>query len=426
MRTLYSLILVLMLPIILARLYWRGLRQRGYRENIGERFGLQSAPARKNCIWIHAVSVGETRAAEPLIRRLIALYPQHPILLTSMTPTGRATAAELFGDAVTCTYLPYDLVLLHQRLIEHYRPSLLLIMETEIWPNLLQACKQNKVPAHLINARMSEKSARGYLRFALIRTLVKQALQTLCAVAVQSEADANRFRMLGAKDIVVVGNIKFDVNLDAEIVQLGKSWRAGVRPRNVLLCASTREGEEHLLLAAYTQVFNAAERIDTLLVIVPRHPQRFDQVANDIERAGLRFSKRSQMILGTAREWPEVLLGDSMGEMAAYYAFCDVAIIGGSFLPFGGQNLIEACALGRPVIMGSSTFNFNDVARLAVEGGAMLPALDAFDAMRIAHRLLLDSDARKSMSSAGLELVATNRGATTRMLALINTALGKS
>ena len=224
----------------------------------------------------------------------------------------------------------------------------------------------------------------------------------------------------------MVGNIKFDVNLDAEIVQSGKSWRAGVRNRNVLLCASTREDEEPLLLAAYTRVFNAAERIDTLLVIVPRHPHRFDQVANDIGRAGLRFSKRSQMILGAAREWPEVLLGDSMGEMAAYYAFCDVAIIGGSFVPLGGQNLIEACALGRPVIMGSSTFNFNDVARLAVEGGAMLPALDAFDAMRIAHRLLLDGEARKSMSSAGLELVATNRGATTRMLALINAALRKS
>ena len=423
MRTLYSLILALMLPLILVRLYWRGLRQRSYRENIGERFGMQSAPAQNNCIWIHAVSVGETRAAEPLVRRLIALYPKHPILLTSMTPTGRATAVELFGETVTCIYLPYDLVLLHQRLIEHYRPSLLLIMETEIWPNLLHACKQNQIPALLINARMSEKSASGYLRFALTRALARQALQTLRLVAVQSEADADRFRKIGAEDIVVVGNIKFDVNLDSGLVQLGKSWRAGVGNRNVLLCASTREGEEPLLLAAYTQIFNATERVDTLLVIVPRHPQRFDHVASDIERSSLRFSKRSQKVLGAVDEWPDVLLGDSMGEMAAYYAFCDLAIIGGSFLPLGGQNLIEACALGMPVVMGPSTFNFNDVARLAVEGGAMLPAQDAFDAMRISHRLLRDGEARKNMSRAGLKLVEANRGATERTVALINSAL---
>ena len=423
MRILYSLLLALLLPLILARLYWRSLRQRGYRENIGERFGVQSMPALKNCIWIHAVSVGETRAAEPLVRRLIALYPKHPILLTSMTPTGRATAVELFGETVTCTYLPYDLVLLHQRLIEHFQPSLLLIMETEIWPNLLHVCKQNQIPAQLINARMSEKSANGYLRFASTRALARQALQTLRVVAVQSEADADRFRILGAKDIVVVGNIKFDVNLDSGLVQLGKSWRAGVRNRNLLLCASTREGEEPLLLAAYTQVFNAAERVDTLLVIVPRHPQRFNQVANEIERVGLRFSRRSQMVLGAVDEWPEVLLGDSMGEMAAYYAFCDVAIIGGSFLPLGGQNLIEACALGRPVIMGPSTFNFTEVTRKAVDVGAMTQVQSAIEAMRVSHHLLRDRKSQQTMSSSGLKLVEANRGATERTVTLINSAL---
>ena len=424
MRTLYSLLLALMLPLILARLYWRSLRQRGYRENIGERFGLQSTPALKNCIWIHAVSVGETRAAEPLIRRLIALYPQHSILLTSMTPTGRATAVELFGDTVICTYLPYDLVILHQRLIAHFQPALLLIMETEIWPNLLHACKQNQIPAQLINARMSEKSASGYLRFALTRALARQALQTLHVVAVQSEADADRFRMLGAQHIVVVGNIKFDVNLDSAIVQMGTQWRAEAGGRKVLLCASTREGEEPLLLAAYTQVFNATERVETLLVVVPRHPQRFDQVANAIERTGLRVSKRSQMVLSTVDAWPDVLLGDSMGEMAAYYAFCDVAIIGGSFLPLGGQNLIEACAIGRPVIMGPSTFNFTEVARKAVDVGAMTQVQSAIEAMQVAHRLLRDIDAQSTMSGAGLKLVAANRGATERTLALINSALG--
>ena len=423
MRIFYTLTLTLMLPLILARLLWRSLKQRGYRENIGERFGLYDQPALENCIWIHAVSVGETRATEPLVRRLKALDPARPILLTSMTPTGRATALALFGDAVTCVYLPYDLVVLHQPLFEHFRPSVLLLMETEIWPNLLHACKKKAVPVLIVNARLSERSALGYARFAPIRSLVGQALQSVHAVAAQSAADAERFRMLGAQRIVVSGNIKFDVSLDPALLRLGEGWRKDSGGRRVLLCASTRDGEETLLLAAYVKIFDAEERQDTLLVIVPRHPQRFDRVAVDMQNAGLRCARRSQTMTGVAELRPEVLLGDSMGEMAAYYSLSDVVIIGGSLLPLGGQNLIEACALGKPVIMGPSTFNFGEAARLARDAGAMRQVPNALEAMREARRLLRDEFSRQTMSDAGLKLVAANRGATEKTVSLIESAL---
>ena len=423
MRTMYTLMLALLLPLILARLFWRSLQQPGYRKNIGERFGIFGQLPLKNCIWVHAVSVGETRAAEPLIRRLITDHPTRPILLTSMTPTGRATALALFGDTVICTYLPYDLVNFHQRLIEHFRPSILLVMETEIWPNLLFACKKNSVPALIINARLSEKSARGYVRITAIRALVQGALQSVQAVGAQSTADAHRFRVLGVQIITVTGNIKFDVNLDPVLQTLGTQWREHLGSRRVLLCASTRDGEEAMLLASYQQVFDTVERQSVLLLLVPRHPQRFDRVANEIESAGLRRSRRSQGMPVAADEWPEVVLGDSMNEMAAYYYFSDVVIIGGSFLPLGGQNLIEACAAGKAVIMGPSTYNFSEAAGLAKDAGAMLQVRDAVDAMRTAQRLLRDEPSRRVIADAGLKLVAANRGATEKTLALIRLAL---
>ena len=425
MRILYTLLLALMLPLILARLLWRSLSQRGYRENIGERFGIHRQSPLKNCIWIHAVSVGETRAAQPFIHRLRALYPTRPILLTCMTPTGRATAKELFGDTLTSAYLPYDFVILHQRLLDRFQPAILLIMETEIWPNLLYACQQNAVPALMINARLSEKSSLGYARFSAVRTLLQRALQSLCVVAAQSTADAGRFAALGAQNIVVTGNVKFDVGFDPGLVKLGQDWRTPLGLQRVLLCASTREGEEAMLLKAYMQAFDIAERRETLLVIVPRHPQRFDRVADNIASAGLQFSRRSEGMPSITDRWSaEVLLGDSMGEMAAYYSFCDVVIIGGSFLPLGGQNLIEACGLGKPVIMGPSRFNFADVARLAEDAGAMQAVPDVLEAMRTAHGLLRDGARRKQMADAGRKLVDANCGATDRTVALIAPILG--
>jgi len=423
MRFLYSMLLTLMLPVILARLLWRSLRQRGYRENIAERFGSYRQAPLRGCIWIHAVSVGETRATEPLIRKLMALYPERPILLTSMTPTGRATAVELFGDSLTSAYLPYDLGSLHGRLIDRFEPAVLLVMETEIWPNLLHVCKTRSVPALIVNARLSERSARGYMRFSPVRSLVHQALKEVSVVAAQSSADAERFRALGAPRIAVTGNIKFDLTLNVALVTMGRGWRTGLESRLVLLCASTREGEEALLLAAYREVFEVTERNTVLLVIVPRHPQRFDEVAGAVAEAGLSVVRRSESISDAAINAAEALLGDSMGEMAAYLAFADIVIVAGSFLPLGGHNLIEACAAGKPVIMGPSTFNFSEAARLAEDQGAMAKVNDAVEAVRTAKRLLQDVAARKAMSDAGLKLVAANRGATDRTVALVQAAL---
>ena len=423
MRFLYSLLLTLMLPVILARLFWRSLRQRGYRENIAERFGSYRQPPLSGCIWIHAVSVGETRATEPLIRKLKGLYPARPILLTSMTPTGHATAVELFGDSLTSVFLPYDLGYLHGRLFDHFEPAVLLVMETEIWPNLLHACKTRSVPALIVNARLSERSARGYRRFAPVRALVGQALQEVTTVGAQSIADAERFHKLGAPSISVTGNIKFDLTLNADLVNMGCGWRAGLGSRQVLLCASTREGEEALLLAAYRDVFSVSERSTVLLVVVPRHPQRFDAVADLIMKAGLTVVRRSRAEAEAVINTVDVILGDSMGEMAAYFAFADIVIVAGSFLPLGGHNLIEACAAGRPVIMGPSTFNFSEAAQLAQDQSAMLKVVDAEAALRAAKRLLHDVVARNAMSEAGLKLVATNRGATDRTVALVEAAL---
>jgi len=423
MRFLYSMLLTLLLPVILVRLLWRSLRQRGYRENIAERFGSYRQAPLRGCIWIHAVSVGETRATEPLIRKLMALYPARPILLTSMTPTGRATAVELFGDSLTSAYLPYDLGSLHGRLIDRFEPAVLLVMETEIWPNLLHVCKTQSVPALIVNARLSERSARGYMRFSPVRSLVHQALKEVSVVAAQSSADAERFRALGAPRIAVTGNIKFDLTLNVDLVTMGRGWRTGLANRQVLLCASTREGEEALLLAAYREVFEVTERNTVLLVIVPRHPQRFDEVAGAVAEAGLSVVRRSESISDAAINAAEALLGDSMGEMAAYLAFADIVIVAGSFLPLGGHNLIEACAAGKPVIMGPSTFNFSEAARLAEDQGAMAKVNDAVEAVRTAKRLLQDVAARKAMSDAGLKLVAANRGATDRTVALVQAAL---
>jgi 3-deoxy-D-manno-octulosonic-acid transferase len=370
------------------------------------------------CIWLHAVSVGEMRAAQPLITRLAGRYPRLPILVSCMTPTGRETAHALYGDAVRCVYLPYDFFSLQRRLVRHFNPVALLIMETEIWPNLLAACWATDVPAFLLNARMSEKSQRGYARFSPVRRLAGDALRTLRAVAVQSTADAGRFIDLGATNVVVTGNIKFDQSLDPQITAMGLEWRkqlpAGVK---VLLAASTREGEEMLLLDAYCRTISAEERHGFLLVIVPRHPQRVDAVEALIRARVLATGRRSRDAL--SGKTFDVWLGDSMGEMAAYVAMCDVAFIGGSLLPMGGQNLIEACAQGKPVIMGPSTFNFAEAARLAAKAGALRLVADADAVMAAAKVLLGDDRARAEMSSAALTFAQTHAGATERTLALI-------
>ncbi|MGH8649451.1 MAG: lipid IV(A) 3-deoxy-D-manno-octulosonic acid transferase, partial [Burkholderiales bacterium] len=362
-------------------------------------------------IWLHAVSVGETRAAEPLVRALHARHPQCRILLTHMTPTGRETGETLFGGRVERCYLPVDLPGAVARFLDHFRPRAGIVMETEIWPNLIRAARERSIPLYLVNARLSEKSYAAYRRFA---GLVRESLSAFTTVAAQSEDDARRLTALGARDTRVTGNLKFDVTLPPEQMELGRALRRGLgNARTVPLAASTREGEEALLLDA----LEAIAVPELLTVIVPRHPQRFDEVARLLESRGVRYQRRSANAPTAADT--RVVLGDSMGEMFAYYAACDVAFIGGSLLPLGGQNLIEACAVGKPVLIGPSTYNFAEAAELAMRAGAVIQVPDPAALAREAGRLLRDPAAAQRVSQAALAFANAHRGATARVLELI-------
>ena len=405
----YRLLLWLAFPWALAHLWWRGRRQPGYREHIAERFGWYQVRPARPVIWLHAVSVGETRAAEPLVRALAARYPGHELLLTQMTPTGRETAQQLFGDTATIVYLPYDYAGAVARFLAQFRPRLGILMETEIWFNLVAGCARLGVPLLLANARLSEKSARGY---ELVAPLTRAALGGLAAVSAQTREDAERLARLGARGVEVTGNLKFDVVLAPQLLALGAELKRRIGPRLVLLAASTREGEEELVLDALARI-----RVDgLLLLLVPRHPQRFDEVAALLTKRNLNYLRRSDN-----RVLPpdcRVLLGDSMGEMAAYYAACDLAFIGGSLLPYGGQNLIEACAVGRPLVFGRHMYNFAEASRLAVAAGAAIEVADADMLGERAGELLRDQATLARMSQAALAFSRAHQGATARNLAI--------
>jgi len=409
-RFLYTLVLYLAAPLLLLRLCWRGRKQSGYLKNIPERFGFYAAAGDNRYIWMHAVSVGETRAVEPLVRALQAQYPRHRILLTHMTPTGRETGIALFGDNVTRCYLPYDYPGATKRFLAHFRPEAGLLMETEVWPNLIAAGIDCGIPLHLINARLSERSQRGYNR---VGALACDAMRGFTVIAAQTEADAARLRALGAKSVFVTGNLKFDVDAPASQLAQGEALKRTTGDRTVLLAASTREGEEELLLDAVRQSgLNGA-----LLVIVPRHPQRFAAVAAMVGASGLRLQQRSAG--GAIDSNTEVLLGDTMGEMFMYYAACDVVLMGGSFLSYGAHSLIEPCTVGKPVIIGPSTYNFAEATAAAVAAGAALSAKNAEQGLALALELAGDDARRQRMGEAGLAFTAAHRGAVRRVMALI-------
>lgn len=416
MRVLYSLAWLLALPFAFLYLLWRGRRQPAYLRHWGERLGLAPRSRYRPVIWIHAVSVGETRAAVPLVEALLRQHPNHAILLTHATPTGRAAGHELFGDKVRRAYLPYDFPPLVWLFLERVRPELGIVMETELWPNLFRACRYRDIPVLLVNARLSEHSARGYRRFA---SLARMALQDLSAIAAQTEADAARLEYLGAGGIAVTGNVKFDVTPPPDTPAKAAELRHLFAGRFVFLCASTREGEEDLLLEVLGDL-----PADALLVLVPRHPQRFDAVADLLRVRGLVFARRSeaQAITPDTR----VFLGDSMGEMAAYYAAADLCYVGGSLLPLGGQNMIEAAAAGCPALFGPHTWNFLEAAEQAVARGAARRVADGAELRGALLALHGDPEARQRMADAGLAFTRDNRGATGRILALIEEELSRA
>ena len=413
MRFLYTLLLWLLLPFVFLRLALRARKQPEYLQHIGERFGFYAQRSIKPVIWLHAVSVGETRATVSLVAKLRAAYPGHQILLTHTTPTGRATSEQLYGDDVLRVYLPYDYPFAVRRFVRHFQPRLGILMETEIWFNLIHAGHAAGVPMLLLNARLSEKSARGYARVA---RLTRNALQQLDAVVAQTAEDAARLTSLGAQEACVMGNLKFDIAPPSFMLELGKVLREQFGcERKVFLAASTREGEEALLLDAYQASGGVG---GALLVIVPRHPQRFSEIAEMLVKRGLRYQRRSENKAVAADV--QVVLGDSMGEMFAYYAAADIAYIGGSLLPFGGQNLIEACAVGTPVLIGPHTFNFSDATKLAIEAGAAVRVKDADELFMTVWRLLNDAGALAEMSQQGMRFVAAHQGATNKAMTVVD------
>ncbi|WP_420476181.1 lipid IV(A) 3-deoxy-D-manno-octulosonic acid transferase [Noviherbaspirillum sp. ST9] len=414
MRLLYSFAWWLALPLVLGRLWWRGRMEPGYRQHMAERFGFYSNKPGRKVLWLHAVSVGETRAAEPLVDALLCEYPDHAILLTHMTPTGRATGKSLFqkhGDRLVQCYLPYDTGFMVGRFLRHFKPRICILMETEVWPNLIAQCVKHQVPVALVNARLSERSLAKAQRLS---ALMSEAAEGFSCVAAQTEADAERLRRFGAPNVSVTGSIKFDVAPPEQALSTGAALRAMMGSRPVLLCASTREGEEDLILDA----LNGSGLDRALVVIVPRHPQRFDEVAAKVAARGLSLHRRS-MLNAVLPDDVRVVLGDSMGEMFAYYTACDLAFIGGSLLPLGGQNLIEACAVGKPVLIGPHTFNFSVVSEEAIAAGAALRVETAAEMVHAASRLLTHEDERKRMGEQAAGFARQHRGATVRTMALL-------
>lgn len=423
MRQLYTALWWIALPLVLLRLWRRGRAEPGYRQHISERLGFynQFGPqgSRPPILWVHAVSVGETRAAQPLVDALLQAYPSHTVLLTHVTATGRATGQQLFGRhgaRVVQSYFPYDTGWMCGRFLRYFKPDICILMETEVWPNMVRQCVQHQVPVMLANARLSARSLRRGQRFGAI---LLEAAAGIDCVAAQSEADAERLRLFGARRVHVTGSIKFDVEAPSELVQQGQRWRRHFGKRPVLLCASTREGEETLILDALSQL---AQR-DFLLVLVPRHPQRFDEVAALALARGFTVQRRSAGLDTDVPLTTDIVLGDSMGEMFAYYAACDIAFIGGSLLPLGGQNLIEACSLGKPVLIGEHTFNFKGICEDAVTAQAALRVADATTLLHTATDLFADATRLAGMARAGAAFAHQHQGATERSMVLIATML---
>ena len=421
LRVIYNALWWIVAPLAVLRLLIRSRKERGYREHIGERFGRTRGRLPEDdapLIWVHAVSVGETRAAQPLIEALMKARPDARILLTHMTPSGRATSEQIFGDRVMRSYVPYDMPHAVRRFLRAWRPSLGLVMETEVWPTLIDECRRADVPLVLTNARMS---ARSFKRAAKFGKGTREVFGGFSRVLAQSPSDAERLTALGARNVAVLGNLKFDMSTPPELAARGHAWRAAIGTRPVWVAASTREGEEELVL----QAFAALGVEDALLILVPRHPQRFNEVAALVEKAGLRHERRSTWAPGAAggsaqsvmRPLPAnvtVLLGDSMGELGAYYAASDLAFIGGSLLPLGGQNLIEACAVGVPVLIGPHVFNFTQATADAVAAGAAVQVQDPADLARALRDLFNDKPRRTAMGGAASAFAARHRGATAR------------
>lgn len=416
MQRFYTLLLTLAMPFILLRLLWRSLRAPAYRVRWRERFGLFDARPTPGGVWIHAVSVGETQAIEPLVRHLMEQQPQLPIIITTTTPTGSARVRALFGDSVFHVYFPYDMPCCVRKFLQQIQPKLLLMVETEIWPNLLAICEQQGVKTILTNGRLSERSARGYARLG---AFARETFARITELSVQSDQDAARFIQLGvpADRVQVAGSIKFDMKIPASVQEqtqvIRRMWGEA---RSVWVAASTHEGEEELVLQAHELVKQQIP--NALLVIVPRHPERFDRVANMLQRKKIDFVRRSGN-LPCAMDIP-VFLGDSMGELPLFLGASDVAFIGGSLANIGGHNMLEASAQGVPVTYGPHVFNFSAIAALLQEEAAAVQIHNAQELGELVASWLANASERSRIGENGRQVVEANRGALERLMQLLD------
>jgi 3-deoxy-D-manno-octulosonic-acid transferase len=414
-RTLYTVLFHLGLPFIALRLWLRSRKAPAYAQRIGERFAMGLAPMQPGGIWVHAVSVGESIAAAPMIRALLARYPQLPITITCMTPTGSERIQSMFADEprVQHCYLPYDFPWAAGRFLDHIQPKIGVIMETELWPNHIHQCAKRGIPTVLANARLSERSARGYGRFA---RLTRPMLAEMSLIAVQTETEAQRFRELGARPdrVKVTGSIKFDLTIDPQLlaraVHQRDQWQTTQRP--VWIAASTHAGEDEVVLSAHRTLLQSHP--DALLILVPRHPERFNSVFELSQQQGFSTVRRSTSAPVASQH--SVLVGDTMGELLFLYALADIAFVGGSLVPSGGHNLLEPAALDKPVLSGPHLFNFLEIAAMLRNAGALEEVADAHGLAAAVQRLIEQPEQAKAMADAGLAVMKANQGALHKLL----------
>ncbi|MGO8830293.1 MAG: lipid IV(A) 3-deoxy-D-manno-octulosonic acid transferase [Steroidobacteraceae bacterium] len=421
MRRLYSLLTLLAAPVAFALVLCRGFRDRSYWRHLGERFGWGGYAGGPPSIWLHAVSLGEVAAAAALVGALKTRYPSIPLVLSTATPTGRARAQALFGVEIDIRFLPYDTPGAVRRFLTRIRPRLAIIMETELWPNLLYECRRRGVPVVLASARLTAKSVSRYRRLG---GLFSGAVASSRIVAAQTPEDAGRFIAIGADPgrTHVIGNMKFDMHPGPLVLEQGRQLRTRyVGGRPAWIAGSTHGGEEEQLLDAHAALL--VRFADALLMLVPRHPQRFESVANLLERRGIRFDRRS--IAQAVRPDAQVLLVDTVGELAALYAAADAAFVGGSLVPVGGHNLLEPAALGVPVIMGPYNANSGDIARALVRAGGAVEVADAPQLSKVLQQFFADPEMRSTAGASGRAFVERHRGSVARLLELIDPLLAE-
>ena len=416
MKAFYSLLFYLALPFILLRLIWRGIKAPDYFKRWNERFGcIATRESTVPLIWVHAVSVGEVEACRPLVSGLQQRYPAHQILITTMTPTGSSRVKSLFAETVLHVYLPYDLPFAINRFLRAMRPQFGVIMETELWPNLIISCAEHKIPVVIANARLSARSTRGYQKLS---KLTRQMLQSIPLIATQTQTDREHFLQLGANKATVhaVGNLKYEIALPASTMERAESMRSLWGSRPVLIAASTHEGEEEQVLDATRKIRSQFK--DLLLILVPRHPERFDRVAALSRKTGLTTLRRSEG--KPCHSQIQVLVVDTMGELPFFYGAADVAFIGGTLVPHGGHNLLEAAALSRPIITGPHYFNFLEVTQQFLQQGAAMEVSNSEQLADSVIALLSTPQQRAEMGEAGKKLIEQSKGASKRLLNLID------